>query len=147
MAIHSHTRVSVHMIWSTHKRQNMIEEVMRKKLHGYLKEYCLKARVNYLCSYVNADHIHILFDLPPEKSVADVAKLLKGASSRWLNRREEQQIKFSWGRGYAAFSVSESNVKGVLDYIKNQKEHHANRSYKEELDLFLLKHKVEVVNR
>ncbi len=40
---------------------------------------------------------------------------------------------FAWQIGYAAFSVSEGNLKNVYFYIKNQKAHHPKINYKDEL--------------
>jgi putative transposase len=45
--------------------------------------------------------------------------------------------RFSWGRGYAAFSVPESQIHKVVQYIKNQKEHHRKKSFTEEYAVFL----------
>lgn len=95
-------------------------------------------------NYVNPDHVHALIDLPTDKTIADTLHLLKGSSSNWINK--QINFKFAWAKGYAAFSVSESNLKKVVDYILNQEEHHRVKSFAEEYEEFLQKHNV-VVNR
>ena len=85
-----------------------------------------------------------MIDLPTNITREDCAKLLKGASSHYINQNRLIRTKFSWGRGYAAFSVSESQLDKVINYIKKQKEHHRIKTYAEEYEEFLSKYKVQV---
>jgi REP element-mobilizing transposase RayT len=147
MSIHSHTRLLIHLIWSTHKHEKLINSKFRILLNEFLSKYSQDHSFGLVTSYVNADHLHALIDMPADQSVASIVKLLKGASSRWINQQEEQGRKFSWGRGYGAFSVSESNIKSVIRYIGNQEEHHLRKNYKEEFDLFLHNYQVDSGNR
>jgi len=64
-------------------------------------------------NYVNPDHVHALIDLPTRLSIEELVQLLKGSSSHWINANDVIKEKFAWGRGYGAFSVSESNVNAV----------------------------------
>jgi REP element-mobilizing transposase RayT len=57
-------------------------------------------------NYVNADHVHVLVDLPTALSIEQLVQLLKGSSSHWINANDILPAKFAWGRGYGAFSVS-----------------------------------------
>ena len=75
-------------------------------------------------NFVNADHVHALIDLPTNLSIEELIQLLKGSSSHWVNANNILRGKFAWGRGYGGFSVSESNVKRVAEYIAGQEEHH-----------------------
>ncbi len=75
-------------------------------------------------NFVNPDHVHALIDLPTALSVEKVVQLLKGSSSHWVNSNDIVTGKFAWGRGYGAFSVSQSNVDQVARYIADQEEHH-----------------------
>ena len=52
-----------------------------------------------------------------------------------------------WQRGYATFSVSPSQLDGVLEYVETQEEHHRVRSFQEEYREFLHKHGVEFDER
>ena len=88
-------------------------------------------------NFVNADHVHALVDLPTNLSVEDCIKQLKGGSSFYINKERITKIKFSWGKGYGAFSVSASQLKNVIEYIRNQEEHHKIKSFTEEYELFM----------
>jgi REP element-mobilizing transposase RayT len=83
------------------------------------------------------DHIHCLFLLSPQKSIAEVIKQIKGSSSHYINQNNFIAYKFAWQTGYASFSVSESIVEKVFEYIKNQKSHHQKKTFQQEHDEFL----------
>jgi REP element-mobilizing transposase RayT len=89
------------------------------------------------------DHIHCLFLLNPQKSVAEVLKQIKGSSSHYINQSNLIAEKFAWQTGYAAYSVSESVVERVYQYIKNQKQHHQNKTFQQEYDEFLKLYSLE----
>jgi len=125
------------MIWSTHKRQKALHKEAQLKLSSFLSEYAKSQDIYMMTNFVNDDHVHILIDLPTGSAIEDMAKLLKGASSHWINQNRIVGFRFAWSRGYAAFSVSQSAVKKVADYIANQEEHHRTKSFEEEYQAFL----------
>ena len=96
-------------------------------------------------NYVNAEHVHSLVDLPTNLSIEECVKLLKGSSSHYINKNRLTNNKFTWARGYGAFSVSESNATKVVEYINNQDEHHRIKSFSEEYLSFIKKYGVENV--
>ncbi len=83
------------------------------------------------------DHVHCLFLQNPQKSIADVIKQTKGSSSHFINQENIIAEKFAWQTGYAAYSVSESVVEKVFQYIKIQKQHHQKKTFQQEYDDFL----------
>ena len=70
--------------------------------------------------------------------LSGAVQTLKGCSSKWLNDTGVAGTGFAWQEGYGAFSVSASQTDEVVEYIKNQLEHHKKRNYEEEF-LGLLK--------
>lgn len=86
------------------------------------------------------DHVHILFHLPPKLAPAKAVQLLKSNSSKWMS---DQIQEFSWQDGYAAFSVSSSNIESVTRYIQNQEAHHRKTNFDEEFQAILTKHGIE----
>ena len=120
-------------MWSTLDREKTLANTDRRRISRHLHEYAKSKGVFKKGNYVNADHVHVLIDLPTNVSIEDVAQLLKGSSSHWINSNDLIQGKFAWGRGYGAFSVSESKLSDVTQYIANQAEHHRVRTFSEEL--------------
>jgi REP element-mobilizing transposase RayT len=66
-------------------------------------ERCETKSLYMKINYVNADHVHTLVDLPTGLSIEEVAQLLKGSSSHWINGNDLITGKFAWGRGYGDF--------------------------------------------
>ncbi len=83
------------------------------------------------------DHIHCLFLLNPQKSVTEVIKQIKGSSSHYFNHNNLILEKFAWQVGFATFSVSESVVEKVFQYIENQKKHHQKMTFLQEYEEFI----------
>ncbi len=59
-------------------------------------------------------------------------QLIKGESSYWINKNNLCKQKFEWQEEYFAVSVSESMVDNVREYIKNQEEHHKEKTFQQE---------------
>ena len=78
----------------------------------------------------------MLVALPAAMPLAKVIQELKGNSSRWLNQRGSA---FAWQEGYAAFSVSASNKRAVMEYIAEQPRHHQQRSFEQKFVAMLRK--------
>ena len=148
MSLHSYTKLWTHIIWETLNREKLLNEKAGKTVSEYLFNYSKEKNIFMKINYVNPEHVHILIDQPTNLSMENTVKLFKGSSSHYINQEGIVSGKFSWGRGYAAFSVSESQVEKVAKYIRNQKEHHKVKSYAEEYELFMKKYGfVNLVNR
>jgi len=128
------------LIWGTLDRAKVLNEAAAKRVSRYLDDYAESKGVYVKINYVNADHVHALVDLPTALSIEELMQLLKKDSSHWINSNDIISGKFAWGRGYGAFSVSESNVGLVARYIADQEEHHRVRTFAEELKEFIDRH-------
>ncbi len=138
MSLHSYSRCWLHLVWATLNREKLLNnENARNKLSQYLYEYSKTKTIFMKINHVNNDHVHTLIDLPTKYSIEEVMHLLKGSSSHWINENDLIATKFSWGRGYGAFSVSESDVPNLIKYIENQDEHHKRKMFNEEYEYFI----------
>ena len=134
---HSYNKIWIHAIWATKERIPIIHSNIEYKIHQFISEQ-LRAQ-GCLVRIINGmpDHIHCLFLLSPQKSISEVIKQIKGSSSHYINQNDLTSKKFAWQTGYAAYSVSESVVEKVFQYIKTQKEHHQKKSFLQEYEAFL----------
>jgi putative transposase len=145
MSLHSYSKVWLHLIWSTHNKEKVLLKDVRKQVSNFLYNYAEEKEIYMKTNYVNAEHVHALVDLPTTLSIDECLKLLKGSSSHYINDNRLVNNKFRWARGYGAFSVSESQLKKVVDYINNQEEHHRTKSFTEEYKLFMKKYGIKYV--
>lgn len=131
---HSLNKIWIHSIWSVKDRQKLILPNFENKLQHYINAQfqelgCFVKSLNS-CS----DHVHCLFLLNSKLSLIDVMKQVKGSSSHYINQNNFIKEKFSWQTGFASFSVSDSLVDRVSNYIQNQKEHHRKKTFQEEIE-------------
>ena len=62
---------------------------------------------------------------------------------QWLKEQCVDLVSFQWQGGYADFSVSQSNLEQVKEYIARQEEHHRKMTFQDELRTLLRKHRME----
>lgn len=134
---HSYNKIWVHAVWATKDRLGLITPKIETFLYPFLRAQFKELSCPVRILNGMSDHIHCLFLLDNSKSVAEVLKQVKGSSSHYINQNNFTDEKFAWQTGYGAFSISESGVQKVYDYIKSQKEHHKLKTFEEEYTAFL----------
>lgn len=137
MKSNTNTRCWVHLIWGTDNSKKYFANYdLRKAVSKYFQEYSASNNILMECNYVNADHVHMLVDLPDRLSLNEIAALFKNSSADWINISNLLSEHFNWGESFSAFSVSQSNVDAVKKYILSQDELHRSESYEEEINHF-----------
>ena len=117
-------KIYYHLVWATHDRLPLIVPMVESELHDYMsgKSHSLGCRVHAIGGIV--DHVHLIVSIPPNLSVSEYVKRIKGSSSRWMNQVELGQ-KFAWQREYGVFSLGSKQLEQAMLYVQNQKAHHA----------------------
>ncbi len=134
---HSYSKIWIHAIWSTKDWHQLIVPEIESLVHQYMREQFIESGCPVRIINGMPDHVHCLFLLNPQKPITEIIKQIKGATSHFINEQSLIEEKFSWQTGYASFSVSESIVEKVFEYIKNQKIHHAKKTFQQEYHDFL----------
>ena len=139
-------RIFVHVVFSTKNRRPILPAAIKPSLHEYLggilREFgCPAVEIN-----TEPDHAHVLFVLSRTATIADVVGGLKKGSTLWL-QQQPRLGDFHWQNGYGAFSVSQSNVEAVQNYIRSQQEHHQQQSFQDEFRALLARHGLEFDER
>ena len=80
-----------------------------------------------------------LVELHREVNLVTLLRALEGASGNSANKARRDP-PFRWQEGYGAFSVSESHIESVIEYVKNQRAHHASGSLAPEWELSPVDH-------
>ena len=139
--------VLVHLVFSTKNREPWIRLPVESELFAYGTTVLKNAGCPPLAMNGTADHVHVLFDLSRVKSIAEVVEELKTSTSKWIKTKGPDFRGFHWQAGYGAFSVSQSSVEQVIDYIRQQKEHHSGRTFPDELRALMRKHGISFDER
>lgn len=143
----TYTNLLTHIIFSTKLRQRFINDDIKPRLHSYIGGIVRELDgVAYNVGGI-ADHVHILVSLTPALAISDAVRTIKTNSSRWLKQRDTTLSVFEWQSGYGAFSVSQSNMNGVVKYIAAQEKHHRTHTFQEEYLMFLKRHGIDYDER
>ncbi|WP_164103844.1 IS200/IS605 family transposase [Candidatus Laterigemmans baculatus] len=134
------TSLSYHVVFSTKYRYRMISDQLAPELYKYVGGILREHNSQPVEINGVEDHIHILTSIAPTIAVSDLARTVKANSSKWV--RENHARKFAWQNGYAAFTVSISQLETVRRYVANQHEHHRKMSFREEYLTLLQKHRI-----
>ena len=126
----SYCSLIYHIVYSTKDRVPWLKGDVLRRVHEYLGGAIRKERGTALIVNGTPDHVHVLASLRQDKAVSDVVRAIKANSSGWLRENFVDLRRFRWQTGYAAFSVSKSDVPKVRRYIANQEEHHKKRTFK-----------------
>ena len=137
---HSFGKIWIHSVWSTKGRAPLIEPSKEDIIYNLMKNEFLDQGCYVRIINGMPDHTHSLFLLNLKKSVSDVIKQVKGSSSHEVNGQNIIKAKFSWQTGFAAYSVSESSLEKVYQYIKNQKQHHRKMTFEKEYENLIRLH-------
>jgi putative transposase len=140
---HSYTQLLYHVVFATRNRHPWLDEPIRVRLYAYLGGAIRDEGGTALAIGGVADHVHMLARLRQDKAISAVIGAIKANSSGWIHREFAALAPFEWQEGYAAFTVSKSQVERVRIYIAGQEEHHRRLSFQEELVALLEAHGVE----
>ena len=140
----TYCKLNYHLVFSTKNRVPLIMETFRDDLYAYMGGILRGNGGVLLAAGGMPDHVHLLAGWGTSISVAKMLQLVKGVSSKWLNDRPDAPMGgFNWQPGYAAFTVSASQIELVRAYILRQEEHHRKMTFLEELQELLRRHGVE----
>lgn len=131
------SQIYIQYVFAVKGRENLIHTSFEEELYKYISGIIINKKQKPLAINGMPDHIHILVGLKPAMGISDLIRDIKNNSSNFINDRKFLPKKFSWQQGYGVFSYSESNYGTVIDYIRNQKQHHKRKTFREEYVGFL----------
>jgi REP-associated tyrosine transposase len=139
----TYTNLLYHLVFSTKGRYPLITTELQSDLYAYMGGI-IRGEGGVLLEIGGMpDHVHLLVKFKPTISISDMLRRIKANSSGWVNEEREGLRKFGWQDGYAAFTVSESQIGVVRQYIQQQEAHHRGLSYQDEFRALLERHGIE----
>jgi len=139
-------KILVHMVWSTKDRIRVIAPEIEPQLFGYIGGIISNNKGKLIAAGGDADHIHILASV----GRIDIGVLIgdiKRDSSKWIKKQDLAFQRFYWQKGYGAFSIGQSQVPEVTQYILTQKEHHRRFAFEDEFRALCARYEVEIDER
>ncbi|MBP7181797.1 MAG: IS200/IS605 family transposase [Flavobacterium sp.] len=139
----TYSQIYIQIVFAVKNRQALIANSWQEELYKYVTGIVQNKGQKMLAINGMPDHIHILIGMKPSCCLSDLVREIKKSSNSFVKEKEFSKYKFEWQEGFGAFSYSHSSLDNVIGYIKNQKEHHKKRSFKEEYIDFLEKFQIE----
>lgn len=136
-------KVIIHAVWGTKNRSPYLTNEVRPLIVEHIKENAKEKKIYIDSLDGSVDHLHCLFGLNADMSIAKALQLIKGESAFWINKNNITKTNFEWADEYFAASVSESALDKVRQYIHHQEEHHKKKTFQEEYDEFIRAYKLE----
>ena len=141
--MNTYRQILYHIVFCTHSRENTIpiehHEALYKFIWGVIKK-----RKGFLYRINGTEnHIHILSDLHPTVALSDYIKEIKTASNQWMKETGNYPRFTSWSEGCCELTYAYKDKEMIINYIKNQKEHHKTFSFDDEYRDLLKEHGIE----
>ena len=139
----TYTQILYQIVFSTKYREPLLNKSNREELFKYIggvlkNKNCHLYRINGV-----EDHLHIVTHLHPSVSLASLVKDIKVSSSIYI-KENNLFVGFSnWQEGYGAFTYSVKEKDRLIEYVKNQEEHHRKKTFKDEYIDLLKEHEIE----
>jgi REP element-mobilizing transposase RayT len=141
-------QVVLHVVFSTKNRIPWLRNVeSRGRLHAYMAGVFINLRCEPILINGVEDHVHLLCRFSRTLTIAQLVEESKKASSKWMKEQAAEYAQFYWQSGYGAFSVSQSEVASVRDYIARQEQHHKQLTFQEEFRALCREHQVKLDER
>lgn len=133
----TYTQLYFHIVFAVRGRENHISSKWKEELYKYISGLIGNKDQKLMIINGMPNHIHLLIGMKPNCNLSDLVRDIKANSSKWINEKRFINGRFMWQSGFGAFTVSQSRVKNVIKYIKDQEIHHAKRTFREEYIEFL----------
>ncbi len=143
----TYSQIYYHIVFSTKNRTGWIRPEIENRIWAYIGGIARKHKMTPIQIGGTDDHIHGLVGSPATLSPSQIAKYLKGDSSKWIHAEFPELRGFAWQDGYGVFSVSKSEIDRVKKYIQNQREHHTKQTFEDEFVSLLRLHEIEYDER
>jgi putative transposase len=143
----TYTSLFYHVVFSTKNRAAFIHPEIEERVWAYVGGIAGHHKMTALQIGGIEDHLHALVMAPPTLAPFQIAKFLKGESSKWVHETFADLQNFGWQDGYGAFTVSKSKLPDVVSYIQKQRVHHQTKSFADEYREMLAIHGVEYDER
>ncbi len=133
----------VHVVFSTKHRANLIRPEIEPELFAYVAGILKNHDSHCLAINGTANHVHLLISQSKNIALSSLVAEMKRSSSKWIKTKGPAFRSFDWQDGYGAFSIGQSNVSALKEYIAQQKEKHRVKPFEAEFVKLLKKYGVE----
>lgn len=130
-----YSEINLHITWHTKNDEPVIKDHIENRLYHFLENRTRKEKDVFFQAIGGIeDHVHLAVSIPPTLTISEWIGQLKGASSFYINHEIANRKLLDWQQGYGVVSFGTRDLKWVVRYVENQKQHHAKGTTHERLE-------------
>jgi len=139
----TYTQLIYHIIFSTKHREPTLIKDHRRRLFAYIHQLLTNKKCHLYRINGVEDHLHILTHIHPTIALASLIKDIKLACDDLIKEEEIFPDFQGWQDGYGAFYESIKAKERLMNYIKNQEEHHRKVTFLDEYKTLLNEYEIK----
>ena len=125
MSTRAYSEINLHFVWHVKANLPIITTEIEPRLYKYIRNYALQSRGLVFHEIGGTEtHVHLAVTIPPALLISEWLGKLKGASSYYVNHQLANRKLLDWQTGYGVVSFGTKDLNWVVNYIRNQKQHH-----------------------
>lgn len=134
MPEHAYSEINLHITWHVKHNEPALHGQVEKEVHRYVYARAIEEPQVFVHEIGGTDdHIHLVATIPPTVLISEWIGRLKGASSHFMNHAGNGKV-LEWQQGYGVVSFATRHLQWVVDYVRDQRKHHAENKTIEELE-------------
>lgn len=139
----TYSQIFYHVVFAVRNRNSLIVPAVKSELYKYITGIVQKQNQKLFIINGMPDHVHLLLNCKPDINLSNLVKEIKEHSTKFINSKKIIPRKFYWQAGFGAFSVGKRELPIILNYIKNQEEHHRRKNFRTEYLEFLKENEID----
>ena len=128
----TYTKAFFHLVFAVKNRQALIDRSWKNDLEKYITGIIQNNNHKLIAIGTMPVHVHILIGYNLNQTIPDLVEEIKTSSNHWIKKNNLTKFNFNWQKGYGAFTFSHLQLDGIAKYVRNQADHHRNRTFREE---------------
>ena len=127
MSHNCYSEINLHLTWHTKESSPLLTERVEPLAHRYVRQKIVNTAGVFVHEIGGTEtHIHVAVSVPPTLLISEFVGQLKGASSHEVNKQLSLHgTALQWQAGYGVVSFGTGDLEWVNQYIRDQREHHA----------------------
>jgi putative transposase len=143
----SYRQLLYHIVFRTKNSIPSIKPEHADQLFSYITGIIKNKNSHLYRINGTVNHLHILTDLHPSYALSDFMRELKVSTSVWMKGSGLFPGFDGWADGYGSFTCSYMDMGDLIDYIRNQPEHHRKKSFDEEYRSLIIQSGIKIDER
>jgi putative transposase len=135
MALKAYSEINLHITWHVKGDVPVLQGDIERQVQRYLRGQVIEDSGAYFHEIGGTDnHVHMVVTIPPTLLISEWVGKLKGASSHFVNHHLVNRKLLEWQSKYGVVSFGAKDLPWVVEYVRNQREHHSAGSIHQRLE-------------